>query len=49
MAGAVPATLPDTAAGRLAEELIHHVNADKPEQMRRRAPTILSADVALSD
>lgn len=49
VAGAAPATLPDTAAGRLAGELIHHVNADDPEQMRRWAPTILSADIAPPD
>ncbi|MFC0679598.1 serine hydrolase domain-containing protein [Lysobacter korlensis] len=46
VAGAAPATLPDTAAGRLAGELIHHVNAGNPDQMRRWAPTILSADIA---
>ena len=49
VASAAPVTLPDTAAGRLVGELIHHVNADNPEQMRRWAPTILSADIAPSD
>lgn len=49
VAGAAPATLPDTAVGRLAGELIHHVNANNPEQMRRWAPTVLSADIAPPD
>ncbi len=49
VAGAAPATLPDTAVGRLAGELIHHVSVDTPEQMRRWAPTILSADIAPPD
>lgn len=40
-----PATLPDTPLGRLGGELVRHVNADAPEQIRSWAPTVLSPAV----
>jgi CubicO group peptidase (beta-lactamase class C family) len=49
IATATPAALPDTAVGKLAGELIRHVNADTPEQMRQWAPTVLSTSVAADD
>ena len=42
-ASAAPATLPDSAVGRLSSELIRHVNAGTPEQVRQWAPSVLSA------
>lgn len=49
IAAAAPATLPDTAVGKLGGELIRQVNVDTPEQMRRWAPTVLSAAIAGPD
>ncbi|HUA81861.1 MAG TPA: serine hydrolase domain-containing protein [Dyella sp.] len=43
------AQLPDTPVGKLANELIHHVNADSPARIRQWAPTIMSASVAADD
>lgn len=48
-AAADHAVLPDTPAGRLAGELIRHVNADTPAQMRRWAPTMLAPGTAADD
>ena len=49
MASAAPATLPGTAAGKLGGELIRHVNADTPAQVRQWAPAILSAKITKAD
>ncbi|HET8898508.1 MAG TPA: serine hydrolase domain-containing protein, partial [Rhodanobacteraceae bacterium] len=39
------AALPDTPTGKLAGALIQHVNADTPADLRRWAPTVLSAAI----
>ncbi len=46
-ASAAPASavLPDTAVGKLGEQLMKHVNADTPEQIRQWGPTLLSSAV----
>jgi D-alanyl-D-alanine carboxypeptidase len=41
--------LPDTPVGRLAGELIRHVDADSPARIRQWAPAIMSASVASDD
>jgi CubicO group peptidase (beta-lactamase class C family) len=46
---AAQAHLPDSPAGRLAGELIHHVGADGPERIRRWAATVLSASIGSGD
>lgn len=48
-ANAKSVALPDTSVGKLGSDLILHVNADKPEQIRQWAPTILSAAIAKTD
>ena len=49
-ANAAPSTtLPDTPAGQVGGELLRHVNADSPEQMRAWLPTVLSASIAADD
>jgi CubicO group peptidase (beta-lactamase class C family) len=40
---AISKNLPDTPEGKLGGQLIAHVNTDTPEQMRKWAPTVLSA------
>lgn len=42
-------TLPDTPAGKIGGELLRHVNADAPDQLRAWAPTVLSPAVAKDD
>lgn len=49
IAMAASATLSGTPAGNLGSELIQHVNADTPAQVRQWVPTILSAAIAKSD
>lgn len=49
IATAAPANLPDTAVGKLGAELIRHVNADTPEQIRKWAPTVLSSAIDAGD
>lgn len=49
VAMAAPATLSGSPAGKLGSELIRHVNADTPAQMRQWAPTILSTAMAKPD
>lgn len=49
IATAATATLPDTAAGKLAGELIRHVNVDSPAQLQQWAPGILAASVTADD
>jgi CubicO group peptidase (beta-lactamase class C family) len=44
-----PATLPHTPVGKLADELIHHINTDTPTQIRQWVPTVLSASIASDD
>lgn len=44
-AHAGPVTLPKTAVGLLAKELVQHVNHDGPEQIRQWAPTVLARSV----
>ncbi len=41
--------LPDTPVGRLAGELIQHVNKDDPAAIRQWAPSVLSASIAADD
>lgn len=48
-ASAPPVKLPDTQVGRLAVELIRHINADTPKQMQQWAPTVLSKTIAQGD
>lgn len=43
------ATLPDTPAGKLGGELIHHLNADTPAQLRAWAPGVLSPIIGEGD
>ncbi|RAP57530.1 serine hydrolase [Oleiagrimonas sp. MCCC 1A03011] len=38
-------TLPDTPAGRLTGELIHHVDTDSPAQIRKWLPSLLAASI----
>ena len=42
-------TLPDTPAGKIGDELLRHVNADAPDQLRAWAPTVLSPAIAKDD
>jgi CubicO group peptidase (beta-lactamase class C family) len=49
VAMAAPATLSGSPAGKLGSELISHVNADTPAQMRQWAHTILSSAIAKPD
>jgi len=49
VAMAAAAALPASPAGRLGSELIRHVNAETPAQMRQWAPTILSSTIAKPD
>ncbi|HKZ12110.1 MAG TPA: serine hydrolase domain-containing protein [Rhodanobacteraceae bacterium] len=49
IAKAAPANLPDSAVGKLGGELIHHVNADTAEQIRKWAPTVLSPAIDAGD
>ena len=49
MAFAGSATLPDTPAGRLGSQLLHHVNNDSATRIREWAPTILSAEIPPAD
>ena len=48
---AAPATttLPDTPAGKVGGELIQHVNTDKPAQIEKWVPTILSSAMDQDD
>lgn len=46
---AASATLPDTAVGRLAKEVIQRVNADTPAEVRQWAPSVLAASIANDD
>lgn len=41
--------LPDTPVGRLAGELIHHVNGENPTLIQQWAPTIMSASMVSDD
>lgn len=45
LASTAPATLPDSAVGKLGGELIRHINADTVAQIRQWAPTLLSAAI----
>lgn len=49
IAMAATANLPDTAVGKLAGELIRHVNVDNPAQIRQWVPGILAASVTAED
>lgn len=49
IATAAPANLPDTAVGKLGGELIRHVNADTPGEIRKWAPTVLSPAIDAGD
>lgn len=44
-AASTSTTLPNTPAARIGGELIRHLNADTPEQIRQWAPTILSSTI----
>lgn len=46
---AASATLPDTAVGRLAKEMIHQINADTPAQVRRWAPSVMAPSISEED
>jgi CubicO group peptidase (beta-lactamase class C family) len=46
---AIPAQLPDTPVGRLAAELIRHINADGPVRIKQWAPHRLSPSIAAED
>lgn len=46
---AAPATLPDTAVGKLGGDLIRHVDNDSPEQIQRWASTVLSPALAANE
>jgi len=49
-ASAAPSTtVPDTPVGRVAADLLHHVNDDAPEQVRAWAPTVLSPAIGKDD
>jgi CubicO group peptidase (beta-lactamase class C family) len=41
--------LPDTLEGRLAGELVRHIDTDNPTQIRQWAPSILAGSVAADD
>jgi len=41
--------LPDTPVGRLAGELVRHIDTDNPAQIRQWAPGVLAASVAADD
>lgn len=41
--------LPDTPAGRLGSELVRHINADTPEQIRQWAATVLSPAIGADE
>lgn len=41
--------LPDTPVGRLAGELVRHIDTDNPAQIRQWAPSVLAASVAADD
>ncbi len=49
MALAGSAALPDTPAGRLGNQVLHHVNSGSATRIREWAPTILSAEVPVAD
>lgn len=42
-------TVPDTPVGKIGSELIHHVNTDTVDQIRKWAPTILSPAINKED
>jgi CubicO group peptidase (beta-lactamase class C family) len=48
-AAPVSTTLPDTPAGKVGGELIQHVNTDKPAQIEKWVPTILSSAMDQGD
>jgi len=49
VAAPTSATLPDTSMGKLGGELIQHVNTDKPAQIEKWVPTILSSAMDQGD